>query len=59
MARASYIYVVKDGDEIKALFTVKWECFMWIDINGHPRFKVYRSRDGGKYEPVEIVELNG
>ena len=57
MARATYIYLLKSKDRgILGLFTVKHEAISYKERN--PSLcngaKLYRSRDGQLYEPVEV-----
>lgn len=61
MARSKYIYLIKHGDEVDSVFTVKYEMEKYLDENLHLHnvyevTTIFRFRDGGDAEPVEITE---
>lgn len=52
MARSSYIYIVMEGNSLRAAFTVKHECQTWLERNPAPKQTastrwVRRMYDGG------------
>lgn len=58
MARSSYVYIVADGLNMIAAFTVRHELTTWFKRHGQPDFQVWRLRDNphGLDEPT-FVEM--
>ncbi len=61
MARSTYIYVVTDGRDVVAAFTVKHELVSWLRAGRAPSLSVTRVNDGahsGNFATVlDITEL--
>ncbi len=54
MARSKYIYLVQDGDQVIAAFTVKYEA---VEFIGDRDLQLYRMRDGKESVPT-LCEVN-